>query len=283
MNKKSIYIVVGVLMLAGAGFYGAVGKVVAYTVDQSSRSAIEVEVKTEEKTEADVNATVETKESVGGEGSEDQRGKATPKLFESAKGANVEVEVGASENARTFMVPHILEVSSAKDVVDGGLRGVAIDEEGDSLDKRSAGEGADYNSSRSNKSRVRVNGDEVRGWSAETKAAVLETLAKNDRINDANDFGLHVAAAAVADANIKEVLADESKVELRYKARARFLGFFPVDLVANAQTNTEGGVKVRFPWYGFLFSKESSERYIALALELKAKHEVAMNSVRNMK
>ncbi|MEX0910046.1 MAG: hypothetical protein WDZ75_01995 [Candidatus Paceibacterota bacterium] len=121
---------------------------------------------------------------------------------------------------------------------------------------------------------VRVSGSDARGMSAEAKAQVQERLrVMGEDANTANDFGLRVANAALENETITEIVTNDEETEVRYKTRLRLFGFIPLTVTAVAQANTEGEVRVRYPWYRFLSRVSEDSTIKDLALELRTTHD----------
>lgn len=104
---------------------------------------------------------------------------------------------------------------------------------------------------------------EVRGWDAEKKQAFLATVKTEAQVRSGQDLENFARGILLRDENVEELSADEDRVVVRYRVPAKFLGIFetsvPVEVVAeNAQGELGGGVKVRFPWYKFLFATDEA-------------------------
>ncbi|MEX0933315.1 MAG: hypothetical protein WDZ74_01035 [Candidatus Paceibacterota bacterium] len=125
---------------------------------------------------------------------------------------------------------------------------------------------------------VRVSGSDVRGMSAEAKAQVRERLSVLSETNTANDFGLRVASAALENESITEILTNDEETEVHYRTRIHLFGFIPMTANAVARANTEGEVRVRYPWYRFLSRVSDEETMKELALELRASHNVLIET-----
>lgn len=163
--------------------------------------------------------------------------------------------------------------------------------------------------------RVQVRAVEVRGWDPEKKEAFLETVQAHAEVKSEQDLENFAKGVLLNDENVADLSADESSVEVRYHVPAKFLGFFKTTLTARVvaekgQGDKKGNIKVKFPWFRFLFgvsedvSKASLESDIDEAVStdldlnrdaaldvstaarimatissvLKAKHDIATNS-----
>jgi len=161
---------------------------------------------------------------------------------------------------------------------------------------------------------------EVRGWDPEKKQEFLTTVKSHAEVRSQQDLENFAKGVLLADENVEEVSSDENSVEVRYRVPAKFLGIFSSSVSADVvvlqtfddETDTDR-VKVQFPWFRFLYSvpdevsKTELEGKLSTELEaelstngdvdvskrarifqkisatLKARHDLAMNSIRNMK
>lgn len=125
---------------------------------------------------------------------------------------------------------------------------------------------------------IRVSGEDVRGWSEEQKEVVRQRLAAADEKNDANDFGIRVASAAVENENVVDIISDEEHTEITYDTRVRLFGFIPTSVRATAQARSNGEARVSYPWYAFLASKgEDRETFTSLVTELRSAHNAILS------
>jgi type VI protein secretion system component Hcp len=151
----------------------------------------------------------------------------------------------------------------------------------------------------------------VRGWDPEKKEEISESDVRNEA-----DLGIMLVAAAQADKNIEEVSLNFEEIKVKYSSQGKLFGFIPVDYLINvtADRNEEidnsayGRVKVKFPWYrvfmktGISRSELESElteeldtdaggsevvvearAFNTISNTLKARHDIAMSIIRNMK
>jgi len=65
-------------------------------------------------------------------------------------------------------------------------------------------------------------------------------------------FDAYARATIESDENVSDIESDSDSVSLRYKDRARLLGFIPVTISAEAVVSADGSVEVSYPWYRFL-------------------------------
>lgn len=167
-----------------------------------------------------------------------------------------------------------------------------------------------------------VVGSKVRGWDPETKAEVLGVAPQDaDQVQNETDLAFLLVRAAHDDENIGEVevnLEGESRVRVEYFQPARLFGFIPVGLAHSIEVRTDiennDRVKINLPWWHIFAIKEvvvdeeALEEEISLNFEkisasasvessvrlesrafqtisnaMKAAHDVAMSSIRNIK
>ncbi len=134
----------------------------------------------------------------------------------------------------------------------------------------------------------------VKGWNPETKKSIEG----------------RIATQVQADADIKEVEIAEDTVRFVYATPARLLGFIPITMNLTVTSDTEGRVKVNFPWYRmftktefknasnalnavyqhnqtnleFLKTKTGADVQVEIFLQLsKAMHDMAKSIIQNIR
>ena len=80
----------------------------------------------------------------------------------------------------------------------------------------------------------------VMGWDATTKKGIQE----------------RVDAVVEEDSAIRSAEVSEDSVSMTYQTQAKLFGFISVPMNIDISSNTEGQVKVHFPWYRFLVKTE---------------------------
>lgn len=118
--------------------------------------------------------------------------------------------------------------------------------------------------------RVTVSGSSVRGWSDEQKAAATQRAQAEARADSAADFGLRVAAAAIADDAVETIVAEENETRVQYRTELQVLGFLPVAVTATARANADGTTDVDLPWYAALSTGSQAAVYSQLAADIHA-------------
>ena len=117
---------------------------------------------------------------------------------------------------------------------------------------------------------ISVNAVEVRGWDPKMKEEFLLTVKEHAELKSGQDLENFARGVLVKDENVENVAIGEEGVQISYRQPAKFLGIFSSSLVMRAEADKEGRVKVRFPWYGFLFRKHVS----AIDVQVDAEKEV---------
>ncbi len=125
---------------------------------------------------------------------------------------------------------------------------------------------------------VEVKAKAVKDLTPQEKRDFLLTVKDHAQLQSGQDLELFAKGVIAADANVKEVAADDSHVELSYKMPAKFLGLFRTEL--NAHTDVEFDEKatgngpkevtVRFPWYRMFYSLDSDVRSSVLKTAIEA-------------
>ncbi len=94
----------------------------------------------------------------------------------------------------------------------------------------------------------------VRGWEADKKEEIKGKIKEETDNNP----------------EISSVDLSEDEVNLNYMAPAKFLGFIPTNVNLNVSADSQGRVKVKFPWYRFLLTTDFGN--IGQETEVNFKH-----------
>ncbi len=158
---------------------------------------------------------------------------------------------------------------------------------------------------------------DVNGLTEEEKQEFLLRVKEHVEVRSAQELENFAKGVLLGDENIESVEIDDGKIEVRYRISAKLFGFIesgiPVRARVESDTESEGAVSVRFPWYRFLFSipdevgrdnletslgtelsgmvflgTESGDTQRARVLQtisnvLKTRHDTAKNSVNNIR
>ena len=167
-------------------------------------------------------------------------------------------------------------------------------------------------------SEIRVSGVEVRGWDPVLKESVRGAASGVPETTE--ELAVLAASAVSEDENLESVSLNFEKITWEYKSYGKLLGFIPVSftktITVSTDPETTGEVKVKFPWYRFLTRVDVSGKelgqeissafkgegiaglnpehepptietrariFTTISNVLKARHEAAMGSIRNIK
>jgi len=148
---------------------------------------------------------------------------------------------------------------------------------------------------------------QVRGWDPEKKEVTIDP----EDVEEAKDLLDFIGATVVSDENIEKVAISPERIELEYAQPAKLFGFIPMSLTAKVVLSKKDKLKVKFPWYAFLTSDNVKEvkkdidvlslawgavasigdtemqdkalKFQTISNLLRASHDTASNSIRNMK
>ena len=138
---------------------------------------------------------------------------------------------------------------------------------------------------------ILINAVEVRGWDPKKKQEFLQTVKTHAEIKSGQDLENFARGVLLQDENIKKLEITPEGLNMKYRVSAKLFRLIPFYFNAKVESNIGGRVKVKFPWYRFLFSKsvsaadleEASQKAVegktqasrmleALSHTLKAKH-----------
>ncbi len=150
-------------------------------------------------------------------------------------------------------------------------------------------------------------GVQVRGWDPVKK----EVLIRTGDVNTKEALTDYAVALLASSEEIDSVVVDDERVSIVYTQPVKLFGFLPVAMEQTVDADTEGRVKVSFPWWSFLAKKTTSVDEIESAIDaerkvvkvqgeivliqegdkkfqglsglLKVVYDVAMNPIRNVK
>ena len=99
-----------------------------------------------------------------------------------------------------------------------------------------------------------------KGLSAESKGTFV-SLEGNSVLLIKSDDDLDTYTKLVVEERpvVKNIEVEDDGVEVEYEQPARFLAVFSSSLKAKVMVKKDGSVKVKLPWYSFLFTKDASE------------------------
>jgi len=90
---------------------------------------------------------------------------------------------------------------------------------------------------------------EVRGWDMTDKREITDARA----VRSGDDLRSLISTRLEADKHIARVRVRDDEVRVRYSIPSRFLGIFPTTVPVEATAGLDARVKIKFPWYRFLF------------------------------
>ncbi|MFA6272900.1 MAG: hypothetical protein WC673_00170 [Candidatus Paceibacterota bacterium] len=105
-------------------------------------------------------------------------------------------------------------------------------------------------------SQVRIMARDIRGWDSTEKADFLASVKVAVEVRTSKDLENFAKGVLLKDDNIASVSADNDIV-VAYKQKAKFLGFIPTTLNANVVATSKNDIKVKNPWYRFMFKVEN--------------------------
>lgn len=111
-------------------------------------------------------------------------------------------------------------------------------------------------------SSIRVSRDAVKASSNTVGTASSTGDVKKIESKDVSkpeDLKTYAAGSIQADENLQEMNFDDSKVEVSYKSRGRFLALIPVTRTITVNVNAKGDVSIKYPWYDFLVMNQGGD------------------------
>lgn len=178
--------------------------------------------------------------------------------------AQTGVNVGGSGGASVNVGSDGTDVSVDADADVSADADTSVDSDTDS------GTDADANGSTRAVGELRLTQKQAASASLDAESAELSAGS----VANSEDLSLYATSMLKRDAAIEEVHADGNRVSLTYNLPARFLGFIPTTISAEATVENTGEVDLDYPWYRFLFAVEGSKDLQA-RLETRAKEVLA--------
>ncbi|RJQ13433.1 hypothetical protein C4553_03560 [Candidatus Parcubacteria bacterium] len=124
------------------------------------------------------------------------------------------------------------------------------------------------------KNPVSIKAVEVRGWDPQQKQDFLGTVKEFAEVKSEQDLENFAKGALIEDENLDNIAIGEEGVQIAYKMPAKFLGVFNVSIKLDGEVDDEGQVKIKYPWYGFLFRKQVK------ASDVQAEAEKAVSGIK---
>lgn len=104
---------------------------------------------------------------------------------------------------------------------------------------------------------LNISGTEIRGWDPEKKESFLEDVKEHAEVESGEDLENFARGVFLRDERVEEIQINEDSVVVLREVPARFLGLFESSLREEARITFGDGeygrVKVKFPWYRFMY------------------------------
>lgn len=166
---------------------------------------------------------------------------------------------------------------------------------------------------------ISVAAGDIDGLTAEERQEFLAAAKAHAEVRSQQDLEIFAKGVLLEDEQVEQISLNFEKIQVKHQARAKLFGLFPLSIIEEVEVDTQGEdagrVKVKLPWFSFLLSTESSEQELQGVVEsevqasedenlgsnenwdfgvqarvlanianaLKARHDAAMNAVRNLK
>ncbi len=130
----------------------------------------------------------------------------------------------------------------------------------------------DSSSSVNGSSMILLRSDILNNTGSENNSSWNSSTWMNNSSTISSDEGYkaYVSSAMQGDENFSKVDSDDTHVSVSYKEHAKLFGFIPASIRATSTIDSQGNVKVRYPWYRFLMSTNKSEIEAKLNADIKA-------------
>lgn len=155
---------------------------------------------------------------------------------------------------------------------------------------------------------VTIRKSQVRGWDPKKKEEFLESVKEWAQVKSGQDIENFAAGILLRDDNVQSTSYADTNTEVAYAMPAKFLGLFNASLTARVNVDASGKVKVKYPWFGFLYAKSVSagavkgdveaglkllvtsnelqttaQMFSTISNVMKTKHDTAKNSIGNIR
>lgn len=130
-------------------------------------------------------------------------------------------------------------------------------------------------------STIYIKAVEVRGWDSKQKEEFLANVKTEAEVRSDQDLENFARGILLKDDNVVSVSIEEEETRLTYKLPAYLFGTFDSSLKTHVRAHTRGEIKVRYPWYGFLYKKLVSPDELLVEIEAtlpEVNDEVVVNS-----
>jgi len=159
-------------------------------------------------------------------------------------------------------------------------------------------------------SAVSVKAVEVRGWDPKQKQEFLVTVKTYAEVKSGQELENFAKGVLVHDENIKSINLEEESTKVEYRMPAKLFGIFNSSHKVSVEADKQSRIKVKFPWFSFLFKKSVSAKeleadvktalpevddevivgfenriqtLLSISDVLKTKHDTVKNSINNVR
>ncbi|PIQ66573.1 MAG: hypothetical protein COV96_00805 [Candidatus Zambryskibacteria bacterium CG11_big_fil_rev_8_21_14_0_20_42_18] len=119
---------------------------------------------------------------------------------------------------------------------------------------------------------VVVEAGEVRGWDPEEKEVFLQTVKTHAELRSGQDLENFARGVLLEDENMEKLEIAEDGVKIGYHLPAKLFNIFETSFRTQVEIKSDSNVKVKFPWYSFLYKKYAVSE--ELEAELRASVEL---------
>jgi len=135
---------------------------------------------------------------------------------------------------------------------------------------------SDSDVSDDNSGRIKIDIRELRGLDDSQKQELMLSLKNSLQVRTGQELEHFAQGILLSDDSLSKVEIDDSGVKVAFHRPARFLGFIQIDLSGTASVSDDLKVKVKFPWYRFLFNLSDDDKAVSLSEAISA--QVAANA-----
>ncbi len=115
---------------------------------------------------------------------------------------------------------------------------------------------------------------ELRGWDTAQKQEFLTTVKAQAEIHSGADLQNFAKGVLLKDSNVTDIEVASDTIKVSYNEPAKLFGLFGGNISANVEADSGGRVKVKYPWYAFLYKIPKA----AASAELETKLETQINA-----
>lgn len=105
---------------------------------------------------------------------------------------------------------------------------------------------------------ISLHAKEMHGWDDQQKEEFLATVKAEAQVKSGQDLENFAKGVLLKDENVASIDVNEGETHVEYNMPAKMFGMFDASLNAQISADATGKVKVKYPWYSFLFKKAVS-------------------------